>query len=257
MLVLLDIDGTLLNSNHIIDDNTIEVIANHSSMNRFILCSARKPSSTNSILKQLKLKEEIIICYNGALIMNGKQKIFEKPLTTEMAKYIWSVAQKYVLTINIYDSDLWFVNEINELALCEARIIGENPIKIKDYIELEKLIIHKILLLGSEERLELLKIELNGIDGITFCNSKPGYLEITSSQASKKKAFEYLANYLAIDIRDSLAIGDGYNDLELLQKVGIGIAMGNSPSEVKRAVKYVTNSNDRNGVGIALKKFLE
>lgn len=56
---------------------------------------------------------------------------------------------------------------------------------------------------------------------------------------------------------NSLAIGDGYNDLELLQCVGIGIAMDNSPDGIKKNVKYVTYSNDINGVGVALKKFLK
>lgn len=70
MIVLLDIDGTLLNSNHRIEDNAIKAIAEFSNINRFILCSARKSSSTILIAKQLKLKEKIIICYNGALIMN-------------------------------------------------------------------------------------------------------------------------------------------------------------------------------------------
>lgn len=257
MLVLLDIDGTLLNSNHRIEDNTIEVIANYSSMNRFILCSARKPSSTISIARQLKLKEEIVICYNGALVMDGKKKIFERRLSVEVVKYILEVATKYILTINIYSNDLWFVNNLNSFAFCEARIVGEMPVEIKDNIELEDLVIHKILLLGTQKKLELFKSELDGINGITFCNSKAGYLEITSSQASKKTAFEYLAKYLLVDTKDSLAIGDGYNDLELLQYVGIGIAMDNSPDDIKRAVKYVTDSNDKNGVAIALKKFLE
>lgn len=58
MIVLLDIDGTLLNSNHRIEDDTIKAIAQFSSINRFILCSARKPSSTILIAKQLKLKEK-------------------------------------------------------------------------------------------------------------------------------------------------------------------------------------------------------
>ncbi len=258
MLVLLDIDGTLLNNNHIIEDSTIETIANFSSINQFILCSARKPSSTISIAKQLKLKEKIIICYNGALIMDGKQKILERPLTIEMVKHIWRIAQKHDLTINFYSDDLWFVNNMNEFVLYEAGIVGEKPIKIEDYLKIEDLVIHKILLLGSEKKLDLLKdeLELDGIGSITLCNSKPEYLEITSSQASKKRAFEYLTKYLSVDIKDSLAIGDGYNDLELLQCVKIGIAMDNSPNEVKRAVKYVTNSNDRNGVGVALEKFL-
>ena len=116
--------------------------------------------------------------------------------------------------------------------------------------------VHKILLLGTETKLNLIKNELNTINSITFCDSKEGYLEITSFHASKRKAFEYLLEYLSVNVEDSLAIGDGLNDLELLQCVGIGIAMDNAPLEVKNVVKYVAPSNDKNGVAIALTKFL-
>lgn len=65
-----------------------------------------------------------------------------------------------------------------------------------------------------------------------------------------------MLQYLSVNVRDSLAIGDGYNDLELLQCVRIGIAMDNAPIEVKKIAEYITLSNDNNGVALALKKFL-
>lgn len=257
VLVLLDIDGTLLNSDNNIDDRTINVVKYYNYKNRFVLCSARKPSSTNLIAKQLELKEKIIICYNGALIIEGKQKICEKPLSVEIVKKVVNVAKKYNISINIYSNDMWFANELNDLVLNEAEIIREKPLVIKDSTKFENLTIHKILLLGNEEKLKLVRNEINEINNITVCNSKTGYLEITSFGASKRTAFEYLLEYLSVASKDSLAIGDSYNDLELLQCVEIGIAMENSPEEVKRVAKYVTYSNDKNGVEYALKRFLK
>lgn len=256
MLVLLDIDGTLLNSNHRIEGDTINAISAYNGANQFVLCSARKPSSTNSIAKQLNINEKIIICYNGALIKEGEKKIFEKPLSTQNVAYILGLAQKYNLTINVYSNDIWIVNELNSYVLSEAKIIGEKPFKINDVLKVTNYVVHKILLLGTETKLDLIKNELNTINGITFCNSKEGYLEITSFHASKIKAFEYLLEYLSVDVKDSLAIGDGRNDLELLRCVGIGIAMDNASPEVKKVADYVTLSNDENGVAIALKKYL-
>lgn len=88
MLVLLDIDETLLNSSHRIETDTIEAISNYNEGNQFVLCSARKPSSTNLIASQLKLNEKIIICYNGALIMEREKKIFERSLSAQTVSYI-------------------------------------------------------------------------------------------------------------------------------------------------------------------------
>lgn len=257
MLVLLDIDGTLLNSNHRIENETINVISAYNEANQFVLCSARKPSSTNLIAKQLSINEKIIICYNGALIMERKKKIFERPLSAQIVAYIVELAQKYNLTINAYSDDVWIVNKLNSYVLSEAKIIGEKPLRMNDVLKAANFIVHKILLLGTETKLDLIKNELNAINDITFCNSKKGYLEITSFHASKRKAFEYLLEYLSVDVKDSLAIGDGFNDLELLRYAGIGIAMDNAPIEVKNVAEYVTLSNDENGVAIALKKFLD
>lgn len=187
MLVLLDIDGTLLNSNHKIEADTIDTISIYNDTNRFILCSARKPSSTNLIAKQLNIKEKIIICYNGALIMDGEKKIFERPLPAEGVAHILELAQKHNLSINIYSNDVWIVNELNNSVLSEVRIVGEKPFEINDFSNVINLVIHKILLLGNDAKLDLIKNELNTIDNITFCNSKEGYLEITSCQASKKR----------------------------------------------------------------------
>lgn len=256
MLVLLDIDGTLLNSDHGIEADTIDTISSYNDTNRFILCSARKPSSTNLIARQLNISEKIIICYNGALIMEGEEKIFERPLSNKIVTIILGLAQRHNLTINIYSNDIWIVNELNNYVLSEVKIIGEKPFEIKDAQKVTNLVVHKILLLGTEEKLDLIKNELKAINSITFCNSKEGYLEITSFQAGKRKAFEYLLKYLSVDVKDSLAIGDGCNDLELLQCAGIGIAMGNASLEVKKAATYITFTNDNNGVAIALKKFL-
>lgn len=254
--MLLDIDGTLLDSNHRIEVDTIDVISTYNGANQFVLCSARKPSSTNFIAKQLNINEKIIICYNGALIKEREKKIFERPLSAKVVAYILGLAQKYKLTINVYSNDIWIVNELNSYVLSEAKIIGEKPLKINDVLKATNFLVHKILLLGTEAKLDMIKNELNTVKGITFCNSKEGYLEITSFHASKSKAFEYLLEYLSVDVKDSLAIGDGRNDLELLRCVGIGIAMDNAPLEVKNVADYVTLSNDENGVAIALKKFL-
>ncbi len=256
MLVLLDIDGTLLNNDNKIDSSAIEAIQYYSLENQFVLCSARKPSSLDVIAMQLHLKEKITICYNGALIIKDKQIIFERLLVREDVRYILQLAKKYKLIANIYSGDLWFVNDLNSFVIREAKIINENPIVMNRQTLIGDLPIHKILLLGVEKNLKLVKNELSKVKNVLAYESKKGYLEITSCQASKKNAFEYLSKYLCIDLKNSLAIGDGYNDLEMLEYAGIGVAMGNAPNEVKQVADYVTYSNEKRGVEYALNKFL-
>lgn len=106
-------------------------------------------------------------------------------MSTKIVAYILELARKYNLTINVYSNDIWIVNELNSYVLNEAKIIGEKPLKTNDVLKATNFVVHKILLLGTEAKLDLIKNELNKIKGITFCNSKEGYLEITSFHASK------------------------------------------------------------------------
>lgn len=254
MLIFLDIDGTLLNSNNTIDKETLEIVSKVNLENEIILTSARKPSSTKSIAHQLQIKEKIIVCYNGALIIEGKKKILEYPLPTNEVLYIYNYAKKYNVSINIYCDDIWFAQTIDDLVLQESQIVHEEPFLISN--NLEKLTVHKILLISHERELSFLKSRLSILDNLIFCNSKKGYLEITCSKANKKNAFEFLLKYLSYDRSNTLAVGDGYNDIELLKGAQIGIAMGNAPSEVKKIADYITSSNDDNGVAYALRRFL-
>ena len=254
LLILLDIDGTLLNSKHSIEKRTIEDIACYSNKNRIILTSARKPSSIRNIAKILKLQENIIICYNGALVMDGDSKIFERSLPIDTVLYICKIAKKHSLSVNIYSNDLWFTETMDDFVLHEATILCESPILLESSIE--KLTVHKILLMGSENNLQSIKEELSKINNLKLCNSKLQYLEITCSYASKKRAFEFLLQYLSFDSKNTLAIGDGFNDLELLECVQIGIAMDNAPDAVKKIADYITASNNENGVGNALRKYV-
>ena len=73
---------------------------------------------------------------------------------------------------------------------------------------------------------------------------------------SKGKALEALASYLGIALTEVIAIGDGGNDISLLSKVGLAIAMGNAVNEVKAVADYVTLDVDHNGVAEAINKFL-
>lgn len=254
MLICLDIDGTILSRTNEIGKYTMRIIKEYKDSHRILLCSARKPSAIKTILQQLNINEKIIICFNGALIMEGENTIYETPITTDNVEYLFKIAQKYQVSINVYSNDLWLVDRIDKYVLREKEIICEEP-QIIEKPE-NNIPIHKILFLGTEEEIIKIENELKYIEGLMCVKSKKGYLEVTHYCANKKNAFLFLLEYLQCDIKNTLAIGDGYNDVELLKSAQIGIAMGNAPYEVKKVADYVTYSNDEDGVGYALKKIL-
>lgn len=80
-------------------------------------------------------------------------------------------------------------------------------------------------------------------------------LEILPEGVSKASGLAVLTEKLGIGPEEIVAVGDNYNDAEMLQYAGMGVAMGNAPDDVKRLARYVTDTNDQHGVAAVIRKF--
>lgn len=118
---------------------------------------------------------------------------------------------------------------------------------------------HKILLMGESGQIDKIEPVLKKItfNRPNIYKSKPTYLEIMSDPASKTSAIIFLITKYGLTNKDVLAIGDNYNDIEMLRFAGMGIAMGNAPDQVKAHAKYITLDNDSDGVKFALDAFIK
>ena len=115
------------------------------------------------------------------------------------------------------------------------------------------------------ENIRNIKDEINDIKDIEIVNSskclvnnnfpeeKPFFLDITWKGTSKGNAIKKLCKFLKIELKDSVAIGDSYNDITMFEVVGHSVAVGNAPEDIKKIVDEVTDSNNEDGVA----KFLE
>lgn len=91
---------------------------------------------------------------------------------------------------------------------------------------------------------------------VHFTQSTEIYFEVTHAEATKGLAVQHLAEeVLGISPKEILAIGDNFNDLEMLQYAGVGVAMGNAPPEVQARADWVTGDVEEDGVSLALTKF--
>ena len=98
--------------------------------------------------------------------------------------------------------------------------------------------------------------ELEQEPDLVITSSLYNNLEINASSATKGRALMWLADYLKIDREATMALGDGGNDLSMIQAAGIGVAMVNGLEEVKAAADFITMSNDEDGVAAAVEKFV-
>lgn len=86
--------------------------------------------------------------------------------------------------------------------------------------------------------------------------SGPTFIDIMHQETSKGNALQYLSDYLNIPVQGIMAIGNYYNDLDMIRYAGIGVAMENAPEEIRKAASYTTASNNNQGVKKAIEHFI-
>ena len=121
--------------------------------------------------------------------------------------------------------------------------------------------IKQIMIIGKDKekikryKKKVKKYNLNIIDTSNDAKEEI-WFSIISDEASKGIALEKLAEYLNIPMSQTVAIGNDNNDLSMIQMAGIGVAVENATSELKKVANYITNSNDDDGVAEFLKKLI-
>lgn len=84
--------------------------------------------------------------------------------------------------------------------------------------------------------------------------NKNYYCDITSATISKGKAVHMICQYLNLDEKEIITIGDGENDISMFNTTPNSVAMGNALEYIKKQAKYITSSNDEDGVAKVLEK---
>jgi Cof subfamily protein (haloacid dehalogenase superfamily) len=261
-MVCLDIDGTLLNSNHEITEkvkSTINIVANDKKI-PVILVSARMPKGIKFLQKELGI-EAPIICYSGALILDKDNDVLAREfIDVSDLEEIHKLTRKNNIHMSLYKDDEWYIEELDYWAKQESEITNIIPNTTKFEVLIEQWRREgagpsKILCMSNPEEINFLKENIYGID-LNIYPSKPTYLEIMPIKASKTSAINCLQKKFSIDKSEIIAMGDNYNDIDMLEYAGVGVAMGNAPEEVKRHVNDVTLTNDEDGVAEALIKYV-
>jgi Cof subfamily protein (haloacid dehalogenase superfamily) len=116
---------------------------------------------------------------------------------------------------------------------------------------------HKLLIIGARERIEALQgtVRQAGLP-IHAVQSEPVYLEILPSGVSKGAALRAMVEALGTSIEETIAIGDNWNDLEMIEAAGLGVAMGHAPEGVRGRADYVCGTAEEEGVREVIERFV-
>ncbi len=257
--VAVDMDGTLLNSRGEITPATAEEIRKLADKDVVFTISTGRPIQGVAKYRELLGLTGPVITYNGAMIVNAEDNkvLFEQGLLREDARKIWELGQKYNTTMCIWAGNQLYGNRLDEKIHDYKKLSGVEPILADDVEALLEIGITKILWYDEVERIEefLAQLSSDMFCEVSYCTSKPTFLEFFSSKVSKAVAMDKIGEFLGISGDEMVAIGDGLNDLSMIQYAGLGVAMGNAAKEVKDHAQFITDTNDEDGVKKVLEKY--
>lgn len=258
--IFMDMDGTLLKSDHTMSDKLKEkLIELDKNGVKIFISTGRMYAAALPYLKQLGITTPVIT-YNGGKIVDPStsETLYENPVTAETVKRVIEVSRETGIHLNLYSDDKLYVeNETSEgKAYAEKTGLKYVPVNFDEFIGKTST---KALFLGENEKLVKLKEELEKeLPQSIFVFSQPTYLEVLNKGVSKGKAVKELINKYGFSEDEVMTFGDQWNDFDMLKLVKYGYLMGNASEDLKKEFTEdrITLSNDDEGIYHIIKDIL-
>ena len=285
-LITVDLDGTMLNSYGIVTENTKNVIKNVINKGTDVIIASGRPiDSIKAIAKEIG-SENYFIAGNGALVYDIKndEVVYEKYMPKEKVLEIIKICEENSITYNVYTDETILATSLkyNVLYYHKENLKKEEDKKtnisiVKDMYDYVKnmnnakflkiticddmksvfnSILKKINKVKDVEVLDVSHMSRKTItQGTEEIPIEYYYTEITYKDVDKWNAIEFLAEKINIKREEIIAIGDNINDKKMIEESGLGIAMKGSTPYVTEVAKYITDTNNDEGVAKAIEKF--
>lgn len=264
-LLVLDVDGTLVNSAKEISKQTLATLLKVQQMGvRIVLASGRSTYGLRHLIEALELKNNggYILSYNGGQVIDIKndEVLFEKRIDPQQIPYLERKAIKNGFGIFTYHKNkIITTNPDNEHIQNEAKLNGMEIVAVDNLSEAVAFSPCKCVLVSDDEKALIglkdhWRKRLAGV--LDVYRSEPFFLEVVPEFIDKGNTLGVLIEMLGLGEEEVMAIGDGRRDFSMLQLAGLGIAMGNAQDSIQACADYVTESNDNDGVALAVQKFI-
>lgn len=264
-LIVSDFDGTLLRTDHKISETTLSEIERYKlDGGRFALCTGRTLSSALLVAKELGLKG-LLACFQGSVVadIESGELIVDGGLSAEGAIRICRFLEKMGVHFHVYGTYQYYSNKNDELlrsyesvVKVNAVIIDEEP--LSSFVERTQMRVRKILvLMAPEDRERIYQVLAKQFGGEFYVTYSAAVLvEITDASYSKATALEKIAEHYGVPVEKTISVGDSLNDLPMIQRAGLGIAVKNADNDLKAAAKKVCEyTNDEDAIGEIIRRF--
>lgn len=258
-----DIDGTLLDSERDLSLRLKAVISRLPSDFPVILASSRMPDAMRHLLQELNRPSEALISYNGGYVLGPDSCVLESvTISLVIVQAIAELIKNSAIHLSLYHGENWYESKEDYWSKREIQNTKVNPtwMPLEDTLSMwenKKLGAHKVMVMGDSYEITWLFGELHERFGqeLHLYRSKDTYIEIAPRKISKATGLKLiLEKFYPIGMDRVIAFGDNFNDIDLLQQVGIGVAVANARPEVKAIAKFITLHHKEDGVADFLEK---
>jgi 5-amino-6-(5-phospho-D-ribitylamino)uracil phosphatase len=265
-LLVLDIDGTIMDGRGIISDVDKKALERARAAGiRVSLSTGRASIASKMVLRELAL-DGYHIFYDGALVCNAEtgEEVYADPLDKELVRQLIGHIKDMDINVDFYSATHYFIRKESWASEIRRKFYGLTPTLV-DFTNLwqhERIIKSTLLVASPEEKAAARDFYLVFKDRLHFSwTSTPAYPEvdfinIVSPDVSKGTALKALAAFLKIPMDEVVAIGDGTNDIPLLATAGLAIAMENASEALKKEADCITKDVEHSGVAGAIEKYL-
>ena len=252
-LLAVDLDGTALDDDKKLSPETLDAFGKLME-NGIYLCisSGRCWPGISKYAQQVRPNAPVISC-NGALLLSPSGEVLQKTvLDEEDALRILSLAEERDTSVVIWLGNTLYANRLNDRTLDYGRRYGGGivPVIGVDHERMAREGIQKILWYDTVEKARVWSGECRDwpLKNVNIFTSEPGFIEFFSKDVSKGSMLMTVCDRLNVPGDSCCAVGDGENDIPMLQAAAFSAAMGNAADEVKRFADMVLLSNNENGV---------
>lgn len=250
-----DVDGTLVSfDTHHIPQSTIDALTLARARGIKVFTSTGRPPQLLNNIPEVEPVMDGYILATGALCLCDGHVVRKDVIPPHEAEAIVRFCQECGLpAVVVGTRDIQIVNRndlVNEVFYGMLKVTYN-----KFDVPLDEVLAQGILQITPFLTADEEKILLPHLPGCNSARWYPAFCDITSASADKANGVRAIAEYLGIDMSETMAFGDGGNDMPMLRIAGTGVAMGNALDEVKAHADYVTTDVDDNGVRNALQHF--
>jgi Cof subfamily protein (haloacid dehalogenase superfamily) len=263
-LLVTDLDGTLLTSDHIVSPFTAEAVREAIARGvLFTIATGKTFPSTTHLIQQFGIHVPLI-CANGTQVFAPDGTLlYEDPIPLDLAIEAVQLAMDGGFTPVVYVKNgllvpYWDAN-VEEVVAHHEPVPQIAP-DLVAALKTDEFRPYKIILMKQDPQavsdLHLRLIPVFDGRAQVIRSGLASVMEVLPLGATKGTALMFILKHLGIAPEEAMCFGDNCNDLDMIQLAGIGVSMGHAPEEVRFGADYVTGTNDEDGVGHAIHKFL-